>query len=125
MLLSNHLLFVVVRGRRLSCALLLLDMDDAQIQHRNLNFVWAFYELLLVGKIQVVAVFVKFIVLLFKLRCLLTELRGLFKKLKECSFSVIGLRELYFELFRQLLVHLVVVIKLVKVIYELLVILYG
>jgi len=57
-------------------------MDDAKIQHRYLDFVRPFYELLLIAEVElVVSVFVQFIILLLKLRSLLSELRRLLQKL--------------------------------------------
>jgi hypothetical protein len=57
-------------------------MDDAKIQHRYLDFVRPFYELLLIAEVElVVSVFVQFIILLLKLRSLLSELRSLLQKL--------------------------------------------
>jgi len=57
-------------------------MDDAKIQHRYLDLVRPFYELLLIAEVElVVSVFVQFIILLLKLRSLLSELRSLLQKL--------------------------------------------
>ena len=118
-------LTLIVIGR-LTVPLLLLDLNNRQVQHRNGYLVGPLDELLFHAQVVLLLpLLVELVILLLQLLSLGAKLFRLFKQFQEGPLPVVALAQLNFELLAHGFVHLVVVVQLVEVVDQFLVVFNG